>query len=365
MFDNNMNNNQNFNNINSLFSNNLDTGTSSDIYNQGMFSNQNVDYNPQLSGQDVPPELGEIKNLNEATVASAPTLDVLAPMNIMPETLPESKDPLDDYESGKLDIPNFNNNVFPGQSINNMDPFQENGFTMPSSNNTSDTLPNLNDYNTPDFGMKPPINEVGISSDMVLNNGFEKQEIINNETPANEGFLNDNLNTNFNSELNNINIGSFNTSIESNSIPNIEEPPLPPLDTQESSFNDIKLPEIENEKEETGLEEVAENNQDLELNNDLTDEPETSEEADNLIDLGLDESYAETDMLEIMDLDSDEEETIESNSEEELTEDKDLVSTSVEKIKNLVQELKDNGADIELDEFDFESMYQLIVKLNK
>ena len=34
-------------------------------------------------------------------------------------------------------------------------------------------------------------------------------------------------------------------------------------------------------------------------------------------------------------------------------------------IKDLIEELKNNGADIELEEFDFETMYQLIVKLNK
>ena len=41
------------------------------------------------------------------------------------------------------------------------------------------------------------------------------------------------------------------------------------------------------------------------------------------------------------------------------------VSKNVQRIKDLIEELKNNGADIELEEFDFETMYQLIVKLNK
>ena len=87
-------------------------------------------------------------------------------------------------------------------------------------------------------------------------------------------------------------------------------------------------------------------------------------------------------MLEIMDIDNEENENSDSASLEskesnidESTNANDKqksneqlpgsVSKDVQRIKDLIEELKNNGADIELEEFDFETMYQLIVKLNK
>ena len=87
-------------------------------------------------------------------------------------------------------------------------------------------------------------------------------------------------------------------------------------------------------------------------------------------------------MLEIMDIDNEENENSDSASLESKESNTDestnandkqksneqlpgSVSKDVQRIKDLIEELKNNGADIELEEFDFETMYQLIVKLNK
>ena len=55
------------------------------MQNQNGYQMPGIDYNAMPSFQtetnDIPPELGEIKNLNEATVAQAPTMDVLGPIH--------------------------------------------------------------------------------------------------------------------------------------------------------------------------------------------------------------------------------------------------------------------------------------------
>ena len=156
---------------------------------------------------------------------------------------------------------------------------------------------------------------------------------------------------------------------------------------QEENHGLYNLPE---NNVNTNLEETKE---ELQNSNETLKEPEkedldveTKEKEENndtkLTDLGLDESYTEPDMLEIMDIDNEENEksdhaaleSKESNTDESIninesqnTNEQLLgsVSKNVQRIKDLIEELKNNGADIELEEFDFETMYQLIVKLNK
>ena len=54
-----------------------------------------------------------------------------------------------------------------------------------------------------------------------------------------------------------------------------------------------------------------------------------------------------------------------SSSEEENTINEVSLSDNVEKIKRLVEDMKALGVKVELEEFDFESMYQLIIKMEK
>ena len=76
--------------------------------------------------------------------------------------------------------------------------------------------------------------------------------------------------------------------------------------------------------------------------------------------------YNEPDSLEIMDLDIVNEISDENSSnEEENNNEKTSLSDNIEKIKKLVEEMKTLGIKVELEEFDFESMYQLIIKMEK
>lgn len=117
--------------------------------------------------------------------------------------------------------------------------------------------------------------------------------------------------------------------------------------------------------EEDKLDDINEDVQETEdLKTNLEEISDITLEETNLSDLGLDESYTEPDVLEIMDLENDvKEEAVEESDESSISQ--GLVSKNVEKIKALIEELKASGVDIELEEFDFESMYQLIVKLKK
>ena len=89
-------------------------------------------------------------------------------------------------------------------------------------------------------------------------------------------------------------------------------------------------------------------------------------------DLGLDESYTEPDTLEIMDFENEEDldepeekNEAETSQKEEITIEPGSISKNVERIKALLEEIKSSGIDLELEEFDFETMYQLIIKINK
>ena len=55
--------------------------------NDLLFSNSNNDITNNINdtGMDLPPELGEIKELSDAPIAKAPTMEVLSPMNIIPD----------------------------------------------------------------------------------------------------------------------------------------------------------------------------------------------------------------------------------------------------------------------------------------
>ena len=74
-----------------------------------------------------------------------------------------------------------------------------------------------------------------------------------------------------------------------------------------------------------------------------------------------------------MDLENDESEhqpdeeksKLEEPQKEEVSLEPGSISKSVERIKSLLEEIKSSGIDLKLEEFDFETMYQLIIKINK
>lgn len=419
MFDNNMNNNDNFNNGTPLFGNNQNniginneypnamTGfnnnqngsfvqpwqqnnniqnssvQSYDTYNNGMMSNN---YNSSIStSNDIPPDLGEIKNLSDASVASAPTMDVLAPMNVMPESLPPKQDPLDAYENGSLNIQNNVPNI--DMNVNNSFP-QQNYNTQ----NVNSTYPD-SQLNTNDFNSNPNLTNT-VSPIMNTNNNFPTQPSlsVSNSTFVNTMETQDPYQTNPISMPNNSSDISLYNNYKSPDYESISNENNYPATSENDDYitkeeisnnsDDMQddfttnpssvLIQKESEEELEDTEKTEESNpifnndesQELELNKEETTET-------NLENLGIEAAFSEPDTLEIMDIDNDFEQVsneVNESLEEDKVDDqgtKGLVSKNVDKIKVLIEELKESGADIELEEFDFESMYQLIVKLKK
>ncbi len=69
--------------------------------NNSLFSTpkQDITNNINDTGMDLPPELGEIKELSDAPIAKAPTMEVLSPMNVIPENF-DGNNILDNYDAG-------------------------------------------------------------------------------------------------------------------------------------------------------------------------------------------------------------------------------------------------------------------------
>lgn len=404
MFDNNMNNNQNFNNGNSQFNNNFNNQFDN---NQNQYNNYGTQplnqnfmgqqmFNPQqnfneqnnnifnadsfnndinissISENDVPPDLPPIKNLSDATVSSAPTMDVLGPMNIMPETLPTTNDPLDAYENGNINL--NNNNIF-NQNIsssfvapNNQNNFNNNSLNQSMLDNNTNIYPSWNEniYN--------PQNQ-NIESTSMPYNGYQPSNGLSNNKYDISNYNTINQPT---SIVNQTELNDFNNTIGSQ---NSFENPVNDYKTEESNqdytidqsiINDEQQLESRQDKEETKEDNIKEYDilQNESLNEEKKEEEKLKETSIN--DLGLDESYTEPDTLEIMDFENEEDldepeekNEVETSQKEEITIEPGSISKNVERIKALLEEIKSSGIDLELEEFDFETMYQLIIKINK
>lgn len=376
------NNDQNFNNN---FNNNNNYNGNSIINNNQNFSNpgyngippfennnQNMGYqgpaqNPwtqqnMMSGfpnqgmmeppVDIPPVLDPIKPLSDTKNTVAPSMDALNPMNIMPDTLPPSpliehpvSTPVEQMESN-----NFNYNIELNTTMNS-----NNYLSGEQINNMSLGNEPINNYN----------NMSNISSSSITDNQFNST-IFNNVPPLYPQTGQSNI---------------MNSQVENTETPTLNQ--IDEVTNQGASdFSPIQIdeqaPQVNEEEEDDDSDDTSSNNveiSDIKLSEDNTKE--------DINDLGLDSSYTEPDMLEIMDLESSDEPTtsIEEVSEnqgnnfeteEKMMEDVEsaLVDTSnikesIEKIKKLIEEIKYSGIKIELEEFDFEEMYQLVVKINK
>lgn len=413
MFDNN---NQNFNNGNPLFGNVQNNGMNNE-FNSEPTSNMNYQNNPyeqmpntnsgyvapnfnfgpnpgydmqqtmQTNPVDMPPELGEIKNLNDATISNAPTMDVLGPMNIMPETLPKNNDLLDAYENGNLNVgvPNISNQM-PEQSQNYGMP---NNFNIPTNNYQNNSIDgfnngmgNMNQGMNNDYMMNN-VSYENYTQNTVMQNPYSNINPLPNSVPIGNNYdASNNFNPNsdivipsYDPTAIGSNDTSFNQNFDNSNLNNMQ----PTQEFNNDISSDLEVENSDNEMEKELSKEPDDsslvNDESEVTSSDIEELPETN---DNIVDnidseesemanLGLDESYNEPDMLEIMDIDSDDsdKETSESDDESTNLDAPGSVSKNVEKIKSLIEELKAAGADIELEEFDFESMYQLIVKLNK
>ena len=270
---------------------------------------------------DVPPQLNEIKNLSDATISYAPTMDVLDPMNIMPEEK-TSVDPLEAYDNGYL---NSNMNINPsGNQINNNNP---NSISL----NNNVPLPKI-DNNT-------------------YYNTNTSSTLINNSNPLIFNTNQDNLNTKSISNLIQPS-NNFNTNVDlSKNLTN-----QPPTDLDDNRFSvqsneelnpDNNINQIKNNNiENTSLPyEIIQNKS---LNKD-TNENESSF-------LGLDDEFNNDslDMVEINDNVTKEERP------EKITE---KGTDALERIKALIDSLNKEGKKVDIQEFDFDNLVQLVIKI--
>lgn len=262
MFDNNYNifDNSNFNSNND----------SSSINNNDV---QNIDIAPKESS-DMPPELGEIKGLNDATKVNAPTLDVLGPMNLMPEHEIEPQDALAQYENG---LPNV--------------------FEIPNLDNSQNDSINENQFSSFfNRTLEEPKEDINIP--------LASTEEENNYEIVNDVKINDEV------------------------IP---------------SLNELEENENKEEKDIESKDDIV-----IEKNNDDNNEEELNEIKDDEIELTEDVIT--------------EEENIEENKviNDDIKE--ELVSNKILKIREYINSLNLN---VKIEEYDFEELYQLIIKIKK
>ena len=346
------------NNINSYETFNNNSLNSKDFSSdqKNLYGQMNYD---NLSNNDIPPQLDEIKNLNDAPISSAPTFDTLEPMNVMPETIsPSYDDRLDAYEKGDFSLSN-NANVYNSQLNVNI-PNQNFDTNLQNSKMPFDNSNFLNqEVNQSDFNLDNQF----ISNSNEFNNSYDFSKMMDgsstDDTSILSSFENSNPINNTHDLNNNLNTSNNNLSLNTNFESNL---------SQDLFLNNPinKLPTSFAEKDKS-LDSSVSELKSLE-NNDKQEEKETSIDDKNVLNpinddysiqnLKMEDIYSEPDTLEIMDLDND------INSIENIQE-KNELDDAIKELKSLVEKLKTQGLNIEIEEFDFETMYQLVVKINK
>lgn len=342
------------------------------LYNQNNifqndFSTSNINMydNPSPSVEnsnllDIPPELGEIKNLSEATIASAPTMNVLNPMNVMPEVT-KPADTLDNYENGNLNNFNELQPLFEINSpINNQyskEPNQQqNSIPLETfkNNESSNFIPNFNTIpsSVPENTFSSQIPEQ-IKQTSQFNN-YEQEFNINNNFDMNKE-QNTNLLPPKNEVEENINNSQQYTLIQKslNGIPSFENYDKT-TDELNSMTNSNPLA-LEKNEDYAII-------QDSKLNDNFENKSSSS-------DLKIENVYDEPDTLDIIDINDDESNPKDKLNSEEFVAFKSEQGLSINdvvlKVKELVENLKNQGVNIQLEEFDFDKLRQLIIKIEE
>lgn len=329
-------NNQDFNNnIKPLFENDFNFSNSFDESN---LQSSSVNF------EDTPPELGPISNLNGIKQIDGPTGDVLSPMNIMPETFEKKDDALSEYDNGNINLNGFSN-IFANNDTNTFNSLENN-----LSYNSENEL-----YNSSTFDI--PANNVNYDNMLISN----PSEIIPDNSIAianekEESYIIDN--------------SSINT--DENKLPDIISDSVNILSdiNTNSILNGAEEKETSDTKEEYEIVQDKTLKQKSSIEYEIIQDKEVKEknELNNLIDLGIDDIYAEEDTIDIVDFDEDKDILAEENEisiEEEPEQEFEPIKNNVEKIKEYILKLKEEGLNVEIEEFDFEHMYQLIVKIDK
>ena len=389
------------------------------FFSQDQFASPSLDgnmnsFSANPTTMDIPPELDDIKNLSDAQKLSGPTLSALDPMNVMPDTNEEPKSKLDLYDNGikfntdTQDTGNINNEENKYNLNNNVNPWLNNvDNNISSYTSTNDTYgTNKEDYyNSNNDSLVNTSNENNNSS--FFKNTYNVDNYINstetdNSVEKKDNENNNNSNITFNSDV--VSPIKENNMFNPNNSFNIDINTLPSLDSDDdydkintssnliqSNQNKIKgLDEIintdysseESEKDEEndnklGLDNIPDLNSFI-ISKKEDEKAETKEESEKEIndynslknddynvvhdvDLSL-PNISKIDTLDDIDNIKDDTDTLEIIDEEEAKEDN---NESITKIKKLVTELKNQGELIELEEFDFENTYQLVIKVTK
>jgi len=342
----NFNQDNNFNPGQPLFSNNNINGQNNVINdNQGLPSVNDVMQfqQSQINDLDMPPETGEIEELNSlaSTTNSIATGSSLDPMNLISDEMVNS---INNGMNINMDILNSYDNG----NINNVS-------NVPSYNfGTQNDYQNNNIINTE---YSKPVDFMNIPSyNSSTQNDYQNNNMTNTEYSKPVDFMNI-PSYNFETPIN-----FQNDTITNNNIDMDEKTPTP---EEKSTLDDTKeelnqsVTDIKNEE--------SNNDANLEYsieNKTLTDEENYTVENKSLN--NKEELYDEPDSLEIMDLDSyEDEKPINDEKEDQHEEDKIDVKEIVNKINSFLDELKLENIDLEKEEFDFEDMYQIVIKLKK
>jgi len=271
--------------------------------------------------RDLPPSLGEIKNLTDAPIADAPTGNVLGPMNVMPMDLPPA-DPLNAYDNG----------------------------IKPQSNNTQNEFV----YNVPHQVEKEPTSSVDTY------NPNEQHSIWTHN------------NTSF-PETSTTSVEGTSTPLQSNieyevvDQPSLDEPAYDVPNDMNIANADTKLQpavELDSMSSEQDYSELP-----IQLEGDALDQATASDSEEDLIDM-MEEEEPEDNST-----------TDEIIEEENLTDDTlsqtESASTSTEvtgqmsaseifnKVKTLVESIKTSNPNVRTEEYDFTDIYKLVVKIEK
>ena len=352
------------------------------LFDSGVSSQPVLDQAPMIQPQvssfeeqqsDIPPSLGAIKNLTEAPTAEAPTGDVLGPMNVMPMDLPQA-DPLTAYDNGA----NLQNNI-PVQPELIMMP----GYNMPQAPQYNMSMPQPEQYNVPVQPSPTMMPEYNMPS---YGNSNEQYSTI--AAPASQPQENM-IQPEFNQPAPMPNEGVV--------PPTFEQPVAPAEDESEPTYEVVDTPSLDDQKYEvannTTLPDTPEASEEAETSTEedtegepITSDPEEKpseeqpseeisdeEESEDVLDMMEEEDTISEEEIEEQ-LDEQKEEASEAPKKETPVDESDVSpestgkmssSEAYNKIKKLVESLKESNPNIRTEEYDFTDIYKLVVKIEK
>ena len=346
----------------------------------------NNDFNYGMNGvaneqMDVPPELGQIDNLTQSNQFQAPSLDPLD--NNLNNNIDNNvydmnniqKDALDTYEkTGTFNA--FNQSITQPQ-ISQQDVFNS-SMTTSFSNNDMGTPPMQNHFANIGTSVQQPqmqndFSTVGMNVQPPMQNDFTNVG-MNVQSPMQNDYPNVGMNAQPSMQNDFANVGINIQPPMSNDLFGI---------TNQSSYSNIGLPSANNFNKESYLVNREEHQEVQSTESEPLEQEDTQPNSEENQVVNLEESEISgndefaMDEEESSNNESDGEEDLidesEDNNSNELeehqediaNEESDTKKDLVKKIKTNIEELKSDGNKIDIEEFDFEDMYQLVIKIMK